>query len=67
LFSIAPTLPSLRVLHKNDQPIFQAALACQATHLLTGDIKDFGSFMNQPENTFAICIQTAAQFLSHLG
>ena len=67
MFSIAPTLPSLRVLHKNDQPIFQAALACQATHLLTGDIKDFGSFMNQPENTFAICIQTAAEFLIRLG
>ena len=50
--------------HK-DQPIFQAALACQATHLLTGDIRDFGPFMNQPENTFGICIQTVAEFLKH--
>ena len=50
-----------------DQPIFQAALACQATHLLTGDLKDFGPFMNQPDNTFGICIQTVAEFLTHQG
>ena len=54
-------------LAEKDQPIFQAALACQATHLLTGDLKDFGPFMNQPENTFGICIQTVAAFLNHLG
>jgi hypothetical protein len=54
-------------LAQKDQPIFQAALACQATHLLTGDLQDFGSFMNQPENTFGICIQTVAEFLNHLG
>jgi uncharacterized protein len=54
-------------LAQKDQPIFQAALACQATHLLTGDLKDFGSFMNQPENTFGICIQSVAEFLNHIG
>lgn len=54
-------------LAQKDQPIFQAALACQATHLLTGDLKDFGPFMNQPENTFGICIQTVAEFIDHLG
>ena len=53
-------------LAQKDQPIFQAALACQATHLLTGDLKDFGPFMNQTDNTFGICIQTIAEFLSHL-
>ena len=47
-----------------DQPIFQAALICQASHLLTGDIKDFGRFMNQPEDTMNVCIQTVADFLS---
>ena len=51
-------------LAQKDQPIFQAALACQATHLLTGDLKDFGPIMNQPENTFGICIQTVAEFLN---
>ena len=50
---------------RKDQPIFQAASACQATHLLTGDLKDFGPFMNQPENTFCICIQTVAEFLRY--
>jgi len=51
-------------LAKKDQPIFQAALACQATHLLTGDLKDFGFLMNQPEKTHGICIQTVAEFLN---
>ena len=51
-------------LAKKDQPIFQAALICQASHLLTGDIKDFGRFMNQPEDTLNVCIQTVADFLS---
>lgn len=54
-------------LAKKDQPIFQAALICRATHLLTGDIKDFGRFMNQPEDTFNVCIQTVADFLSQFS
>ena len=54
-------------LAQKHQPIFQAALACRATHLLTGDLRDFGPFINQPENTFGICIQTVAEFLNNLG
>ena len=50
-------------LDKKDQPIFQAALECSATHLITGDIKDFGQFMNKPGETFNINIQTPADFL----
>ena len=49
-----------------DRPIFQAALACRATHLLTGDLKDFGRFMNRPEATLGVRIQTVAQFLDHI-
>jgi predicted nucleic acid-binding protein len=56
-------LTSLDGLAQKDQPIFQAALASRATHLLTGDLKDFGPFMNQPDNTYGICIQTVAEFL----
>jgi predicted nucleic acid-binding protein len=56
-------LTSLDGLAQKEQPIFQAALACRATHLLTGDLKDFGPFMNQPDNTCGICIQTVAEFL----
>ena len=54
-------------LAQKDQPIFQSALSCQATHLLTGDLKDFGPFMNQPENTIGICIQTVAEFLNQFA
>jgi len=49
-----------------DRPIFQAALACRATHLLTGDLKDFGAFMNQADKTFDVCIQTVAELLSQM-
>ena len=48
---------------EKDQPIFQAARGWGASHLLTGDLKDFGPFMNQPEKTFGVLIQTVAEFL----
>ena len=54
-------------LARKDRPIFQAALACRATHLLTGDLKDFGRFMNRPEQTAGIRIQTVAEFLGSGG
>jgi len=46
-----------------DRPIFQAAYTGAATHLLTGDLKDFGPVMNRPEVTFGIIVQTVAEFL----
>jgi len=49
-----------------DCPIYQAAHGCRATHLLTGDIKDFGPLMNQAERTGGLIIQTVAQFLESL-
>ncbi len=61
--------PGLRfppALADKDRPIFQAAVACGATHLLTGDLKDFGAFMNQPEKTFGVLVQTVADFLESL-
>jgi predicted nucleic acid-binding protein len=66
-FGIAPehrggaaptTLPA------KDRPIYLAALACRATHLLTGDLRDFGSLMNKPEETGGLVIQTVSEFLS---
>lgn len=54
-------------LARKDRPIFQAALACRATHLLTGDLKDFGRFMNRPEETRGVRIQTVAEFLDQVG
>jgi predicted nucleic acid-binding protein len=49
-----------------DALIFQAAASCRATHLLTGDIRHFGEFMNRPEMTFSIVVQTVAEFLAVL-
>ena len=57
---------SLPGLAEKDQPIFQAALECSATHLVTGDKRDFGKFMNKPGETFGIIIQTPTDFLKEL-
>ena len=61
-----PDLPFPPTLAEKDRPIFQAAAAWGATHLLTGDLKDFGPFMNQPEETSGILVQTVAEFLRSL-
>ena len=50
-------------LPENDRPILEAAIRCKATHLLTGDRKHFGRFMNRPEVTAGVIIQTVAEFL----
>jgi len=49
-----------------DRPIFQAAHTGEASHLLTGDLKDFGLLMNRSEITFGIIVQTVAEFLATL-
>jgi predicted nucleic acid-binding protein len=45
-----------------DQPIFLTALSCGATHLLTGDMRHFGSFMNDASKTAGMRITTVAAF-----
>lgn len=60
-------LPYPTALAKKDRPIFQAAMACGATHLLTGDLKDFGPFMNRQEETHGILVMTVAAFLKSLS
>ena len=50
----------------NDQPIWSAALASGVSHLLTGDIKDFGRYMNRPEATAGVVIQTVSEYLASL-
>jgi len=49
-----------------DAVIFQAAVACRATHFLTGDLNHFGPFMNQPDMACSIIVQTVAEFLAAL-
>lgn len=58
--------PFPETLVEKDAAIFQAAVTCRATHLLTGDIKHFGQFMNCHEVTFSITIQSVADFLDAL-
>jgi predicted nucleic acid-binding protein len=60
-----PSPISIRLPEK-DQPIFLAARAAKATHLLTGDLKHFGPAMNKPHLSDGIVIQTVAEFLSSL-
>lgn len=38
-------LPGCEGLREKDRPIVQAALACGATHLITGDLRDFGPWL----------------------
>ena len=54
-------------LARKDRPIFQAALACRATHLLTGDLRAFGRFMDRPDETLGVRVQTVAEFLDEVG
>jgi predicted nucleic acid-binding protein len=51
-------------LPEKDRPILEAAIRGKASHLLTGDIKDFGPFMNNPSLTGDVVIQTASEFLA---
>lgn len=51
-------------LPEKDRPIYVAALACRATHLLTGDRQHFGRHMNRPQATGGIIIQTVAEYLA---
>lgn len=51
------------ILPEKDRPILEAAIQCKASHLLTGDIKDFGPFMKKPNLTSGVIIQTVSEFL----
>jgi hypothetical protein len=58
-----PSPISIRLPEK-DQPIFLAARAAKATHLLTGDLKHFGAAMNKPHLSDGIVIPVAEFLLS---
>jgi len=51
------------ILPEKDRPILEAAIQCKASHLLTGDIKDFGPIMNKPSLTGGVVIRTVSEFL----
>jgi predicted nucleic acid-binding protein len=50
-------------LPEKDRPIFLTAVKCRATHLLTGDVRHFGPFLNDPSRTAGVAIMTVADFL----
>ena len=54
------------ILPEKDRPILEAAIQCKASHLLTGDIKDFGPIMNKSSLTGGVVIQSASEFLEGL-
>lgn len=73
IVSESPNASYPAALDEKDRPIFQAAYACRATHLLTGDTAHFGLFMDpltpgasKPEETAGIIILTPAMFLNSL-
>jgi predicted nucleic acid-binding protein len=59
-------IPCPTSLPEKDRPIYRAAHACRANVLLTGDLRDFGALMNQPQLTSGLLIQTVAQYLCSL-
>jgi uncharacterized protein len=54
-------------LPEKDQPIFLAVVKCRAAHLLTGDVRHFGPFLNDPSRTAGVLIMTVADFLEKQG
>ena len=56
--------PHALAMPEKDQPIWAAAQAAAATHLLTGDLRDFGVHMNRPAATAGITIQAVGEYLT---
>lgn len=54
-------LPGSPELAQKDQPILKAAIASGATHLITGDLRDFGRLLGK--RTLGVLIQTPAELL----
>jgi predicted nucleic acid-binding protein len=54
-------LPGSIRLAEKDRPILQAAIAGGATHLITGDLRDFGAFLGK--SVAGVRVETPAEFL----
>src|SRR5262249_47955966 len=51
---VSDPLPETVTLPEKDKPILQSAIETRATHLLTGDFKDFGQYFGQTIEGFLI-------------
>jgi predicted nucleic acid-binding protein len=58
-------LPSGVPLPDKDIPILKAAIAAEATHLITGDVKDFGRYLGK--KIAGVLIVTPADFIRSLN
>jgi predicted nucleic acid-binding protein len=54
-------LPGSIRLAEKDRPILQAAIAGGATHLITGDLRDFGALLGK--SVAGVRVETPAEFL----
>jgi len=55
------------LLPEKDRPVFASAQRCKATHLLMGDRRHFGAYMNNPKDTMGIVVQAVGDFLSDIA
>jgi predicted nucleic acid-binding protein len=53
-------------LSSKNRPILEAAIKARTTHLLTGDVKHFGHYMNRPHETGGVAVMTVAEFLAQV-
>jgi len=67
---VLPDAPEERcpiALPAKDRHVFAAALRGGANRLLTGDRRHFGPFMNRPQKTGGVVVQTVADFLDDVA
>jgi len=54
-------MPGGVALAEKDKPILRSAIAAGATHLLTGDLRDFGKYFGK--RIGAVLVQTPGDYL----
>ncbi|MBE0568831.1 MAG: DNA-binding protein [Deltaproteobacteria bacterium] len=54
-------------LPEKDRPVYAAAVRCRAGRFLTGNRRHFGPFMNEPERTTGMTVQTVGDFLKEIS
>jgi hypothetical protein len=63
--SLDPALRSDIQLREKDWPILGGAVSARATHLITGDLRDFGPYFGT--TVLGVLIQPPADYLNRVG
>jgi hypothetical protein len=63
LFTWSAPMPCPVTLPDKDRPILAAAIEARCDVLITGDIRDFGPYLNRPQQTGGVRILTLKDFL----